>query len=89
MDRRTFVTHSLLGNAPVGLGPHTGVGSALSALQATGESELSDESRFHELSSRLDYGAMQRGWAQTVDPDYQHAPPQSIEAFKDLHGHTG
>lgn len=41
-------------------------------------------SRYQTLNAALDREAMQRGWAKTVDPGYQHAPQPAIEAFKDL-----
>ncbi len=84
MNRRKFVTKSLVGGTLFGLGTSLAETPALSAVQAIGKPERPDESRFHALSRRLDFGAMQRGWAQSVDPDYHHASPQSIEAFKDL-----
>jgi alpha-L-fucosidase len=84
MNRRTFVTQSLIGNALLGLGPALTSATDLRAVQAAAESEQPDESRFLGLQSRLDFEAMQRGWAKTVDPDYHHAPAESIEAFKDL-----
>ncbi|HEV2351695.1 MAG TPA: alpha-L-fucosidase [Terriglobia bacterium] len=84
MNRRTFVTHSLMGNALLGLGPTLASTPDLGPAQATVESQQPDESRFQELKSRLDFEAMQRGWAKTVDPDYHHAPAESVEAFQDL-----
>ena len=42
------------------------------------------ESRARVLNAALDRDAMQRGWARTVDADYQYAPQSAIDAFKDL-----
>jgi alpha-L-fucosidase len=47
------------------------------------QKESCGSSRFRILNKALDRGAMQRGWARTVDPGYHHAPQAAIEAFKD------
>jgi alpha-L-fucosidase len=46
--------------------------------------EPCSESKYRVLNDALDRGAMQRGWARTVDSDYHHAPQEAIEAMKDL-----
>jgi len=83
MQRREFLTKSLAaGPLACGLG-----GDPIPSLgQSTGQvyTEPADgAARFHELNKALDRRLMQRGWATSVDPSYQHAPQSSIDAFKD------
>ena len=85
MRRRNFLSSSvgvvggLCGLRDAGRSSHAW-GAALPAS----DSEPCTESRYRFLNSALDREAMQRGWARTVDPDYQHAPQSAVEALKDL-----
>ena len=83
MRRRHFFRRSL--KAVSGL---YGVGEALnSSLAWAGQKatqSIGGADRFRSLNQALDRGAMQRGWAREVDPDYRHASPEGVEAFKDL-----
>jgi len=58
--------------------------SSLNARAQSAEPEACPESRYKALNALLDRGAMERGWAKSVDSDYRHAPQAAIEAFKDL-----
>ena len=85
MRRRNFLRSS------VGImGGLCGVAQAGKASGACGagmpasDPESCPESRFDVLNHALDRGAMQRGWARTVSPDYHHAPQSAIDALKDL-----
>jgi alpha-L-fucosidase len=33
---------------------------------------------------KIDYEKSTHGWVEAADPDYQHAPPEAVEAWKDL-----
>ena len=84
MRRRSFLESSIAvmgGLGPVPYGMKAGV---VSAAGAAADEEPCPESRYKALNSLLDREAMQRGWARTADPDYQHAPQSAIDAFKDL-----
>ena len=81
---RSFLESSIAvmgGLGPVPYGMKAGV---VSAAGAAADEEPCPESRYKVLNSLLDREAMQRGWARTTDPDYQHAPQSAIDAFKDL-----
>ena len=82
MRRRNFLRGSV--------GLVGGLCGAARAAKASGaglppsDSESCSESRANYLNNLLDRGAMQRGWARTVTPDYHHAPQSAIDALKDL-----
>lgn len=83
MKRREFLTKSLVAGPLVyGLG-----GEPVPSLgQSTGQvfAEPADgTARYQKLNKALNRRLMQRGWATSVDPSYQHAPQSAIEAFKD------
>lgn len=84
MRRRDFFTKSL-GSAGLlyGLGQGLHSASGLEAEQL-GTQSIGGKSRYDALAKALDRNAMQRGWLETVDPGYHHAPQASVEAFKDL-----
>jgi len=83
MRRRSFLESSIA--VMSGLGPaSSGMKGAVSAVGAATDEEPCSESRYKVLNALLDREAMQRGWARTVDPDYQHAPQSAIDAFQDL-----
>jgi alpha-L-fucosidase len=84
MRRRNFLEHSIAAGA--GACGISRKGASLSLI-TTGQDaapEPCPESRYKALNALLDRGAMQRGWAKTVDGDYRHAPQAAIDAFKDL-----
>jgi alpha-L-fucosidase len=84
MRRRNFLENSI---AVVGglCGIPGEMSSAASHPHVAAEVvERCSGSRHEALNALLDRGAMQRGWAKTVDADYQHAPQSAIDAFKDL-----
>jgi alpha-L-fucosidase len=84
MRRRSFLERSIAvmgGLCPASHGTKSGV---VSAAGAVADEEPCSESRYKVLNALLDRKAMQRGWARTVDPNYQHAPQSAVEAFKDL-----
>lgn len=85
MRRRNFLTSSVgIVGGLCGVSGADRASPASSVLLPGADSEPCAESRFKALNSALDREAMQRGWARTVDPDYQHAPQSAIEALKDL-----
>jgi alpha-L-fucosidase len=71
----------MAGVCPVSLEMKAGVFSPAGAMV---QEEPCPESRHKALNALLDREAMQRGWARTVDSDYQHAPQTAVDAFKDL-----
>jgi alpha-L-fucosidase len=84
MRRRNFLENSiaLMGGL---CGVPGEMGTATCRPDAVAEAEERCPGSGHEaLSALLDRGAMQRGWAKTVDPNYQHAPQSALDAFKDL-----
>ena len=84
MRRRNFLESSIAAAAGVcGVSPIV-KDSGLIARTQEAKPEPCSESRYQALKARLDRGAMERGWAKSVDADYQHAPQVAIDAFKDL-----
>lgn len=85
MRRRKFLSSSVgIASGLCGMGVAGKYSQALGAALPANDSEPCAESRFRFLNNALDRGAMQRGWARTVDPDYHYAPQSAIEALKDL-----
>ena len=84
MQRRSFLERSIAVVSGVCPASYRMKAGFVSVAGAAGEEEPCSESRYKVLNSLLDREAMQRGWARTVDPDYHHAPPSAIEAFRDL-----
>ncbi len=84
MRRRNFLESSVAAAAGVWGIPRSATSSALIARAQNAEAEPCPESRYRVLNALLDREAMQRGWARSVDPDYQHAPQSAVETFKDL-----
>jgi len=84
MRRRSFLENSIAmmgGLCGIPAAPGTATRPANLAAEAL---DPCSGSRHEALNAALDRSAMQRGWAKTVDSDYQHAPQSAIEAFKDL-----
>jgi len=84
MRRRNFLESSIAATAGVCGMPRTANSATLMARAENAEPEPCSESRYKALNALLDRGAMERGWAKSVDSDYQHAPEAAIDAFKDL-----
>jgi alpha-L-fucosidase len=83
MKRRQFLTKSLTaGSVAYGLGGTAAPSPGQTAGQVFAE-PADGASRYERLNKALDREEMQRGWAKTVDPSYQHAPQAAFEAFKD------
>jgi alpha-L-fucosidase len=82
MDRRDFLERSVVAAAygfPRSLERRSPIAQGKEL-----PSEPCHESRYNALNALLDRGAMERGWAKSVDDDYQHASQSSVDAFKDL-----
>ena len=83
MKRRQFLTNSLAaGSLAPGFNGNAHARAPQPAVQNLA-TPGQGRARFEELNKALDRGAMQRGWANEVDPGYRHAPQSAIEAFKD------
>ena len=84
MRRRSFLESSIAAISGFCLAPFGTKAGFVSAAAGPADEEPCSESRYTVLNARLDREAMERGWARTVDPDYEHAPQSAIDAFRDL-----
>ena len=84
MRRRSFLESSIAVMGALGPASSGMKDGVVSAVGVGPDDEPCSESRYKVLNAVLDREAMQRGWARTVDPDYQRAPQSAIDAFKDL-----
>jgi alpha-L-fucosidase len=85
MRRRNFLSSSLgIVGGLCGVADVDRFSRAMGGALPAENVEPCAESRFEVLNKALNREAMERGWARTVDPDYQHAPQSAIEALKDL-----
>src|SRR5215469_16837491 len=84
MRRRQFLEGSFSAAAGVCGFVRNGATAAFNPGAENVQPEPCSESRYRSLNALLDRGAMERGWAKSVDADYQHAPQTAIETIKDL-----
>ncbi|HEV2424876.1 MAG TPA: alpha-L-fucosidase [Terriglobia bacterium] len=82
MRRRQFLEGSIAAGV-CGVARNAG-SRAFIARPENAHPEACPESRYEALNALLDRGAMERGWAKSVDAGYHHAPQSAIDAFKDL-----